>query len=67
MTATAIHTHLQELFVERALAELEGLHNDALYMADLEDEIVAANEAYIGAAVTEIALLRSDLSGPLVG
>jgi hypothetical protein len=36
-------------------------------MADLQDEITAANEAYIGTAVTEIALLRADLSGRLVG
>jgi hypothetical protein len=67
MFATEIHTHLQDLFVERALAALEGLDHDALYMADLEEEIMAANEAYIGAAVTEIALLRADLSGPLAG
>jgi hypothetical protein len=67
MSATEIHTHLQGLFVERALAALEGLDRDALYMADLEDEIAAANAAYVGAAVTEIALLRADLSGRLVG
>ena len=67
MSATEIHTHLQDLFVERALAALEGLDRDALYMADLQEEITAANEAYIGAAVTEIALLRAELSGRLVG
>jgi hypothetical protein len=67
MTATEIHTHLQDLFAERALAALEGLDRDPLYMADLQDEITAANEAYIGTAVTEIALLRADLSGRLVG
>jgi hypothetical protein len=67
MTATDIHSHIQELRLERALAELEGLDTHDGYMADLEDELAAANEAYVGAVVTEIALLRADLSGPLVG
>jgi hypothetical protein len=67
MSATEIHTHLQELHLERALAAIEGLDRDAMYMADLEDEIAAVKGAYVGAAVTEIALLRADLSGPLAG
>ena len=67
MPAIEIHTRLQQLFVERALAAIEGLDRDAMYMADLDDEIAAVNSAYVGAAVTEIALLRADLSGPLVG
>jgi hypothetical protein len=67
MFATEIHTHLLELRLERALAEIEGLHTQEGYMADLEDEIAATNDAYVGAVVTEIALLRADLSGPLVG
>jgi hypothetical protein len=36
-------------------------------MADLEDEIAAARSAYVGAAVTEIASLRAELSGPQLG
>jgi len=36
-------------------------------MADLRDEIAAASHAYVGAAVTEIATLRAQLSGPQVG
>jgi len=67
MSATEIQTHLQDLRLERALATLEGLDANEGYMADLEDEITATNEAYVGAVVTEIALLRADLSGPLVG
>ena len=67
MFATEISNHLQELRLERALATVEGLDLNMHYMADLDDEIAAANEAYVGAAVTEIALLRADLSGPLVG
>jgi hypothetical protein len=37
------------------------------YMADLRDEIAHTRHAYVGAAVTEIAMLRAELSGPLYG
>jgi hypothetical protein len=67
MFAIEMQIHLQELRAERALAAIEGLASDAAYMADLEDEIVAARHAYIGAAVIEIATLRAELSGPQVG
>jgi hypothetical protein len=36
-------------------------------MADLEDEIAATRHAYVVSAVTEIAVLRADLSGALEG
>jgi hypothetical protein len=36
-------------------------------MADLDQEIAATRSAYVGAAVTEIATLRAQLSGPQVG
>jgi hypothetical protein len=36
-------------------------------MADLDDEITATRAAYVGAAVTDIAMLRGRLSGPLQG
>jgi len=36
-------------------------------MADLDGEIADATHAYVGAAVTEIALLRAELSGPQLG
>jgi hypothetical protein len=36
-------------------------------MADLEREIERSQAAYVGAAVTEIASLRAQLSGPQVG
>jgi hypothetical protein len=67
VTVTEIHTHLQELRFERVLAAIEGLDTNECYMADLEDEIAAVNEAYVGAVVTEIALLRADMSAPLTG
>ena len=67
MYATELQSHLHELQAERALATLVGLEDLEAYMADLEDEIDAVREAYIGAAVTEIAVLRAELSGRPVG
>ena len=67
MLAIEIQIRLKELQVERLLAASEGLAANALYMADLEDEIAELSTAYVGAAVTEIATLRSALSGPRVG
>ena len=61
------HTHLLELQAERALASIEGLAVDAVHIADLDGEIEATTSAYVGAAVTEIATLRAELSGPQVG
>jgi hypothetical protein len=59
--------HPRELQTERALASIEGLSNDSAYMADLHDEIAATRFAYVGAAVTEIAMLRAQFSGPQLG
>ena len=67
MSATEMHDHLKQLQVERALALIEGLEASAAYMADLDGEIAATRVAYVGAAVTEIASLRAELSGPQRG
>jgi hypothetical protein len=67
MSAIEIQDHLQQLHAERALALIEGLAEDTAYMADLDDEITATRAAYVGAAVTEIASLRAELSGPQLG
>jgi hypothetical protein len=64
-SAVEIHAHLLELHTERTRASIEGL--PTAYMADLEGEIEATTSAYVGAAVTEIATLRAELSGPQVG
>lgn len=66
-SAADIRERLDLLVAERALAVFEGLADDPLYEADLDDEIIATTSAYIGAAVTEIASLRGQLSGPLQG
>lgn len=67
MSATEIHISLQELWAERALASIEGLRGDCAQMTELDDEIEATQYAYIAAAVTEIATLRAELSGPQIG
>jgi hypothetical protein len=67
MSAIEIQTQLQELQAERALASIEGLSNGSAYMNDLDQEIQATRHAYVATAVTEIASLRAELSGPQVG
>jgi hypothetical protein len=67
MSAIEMQTHLKELHTERALASIEGLGSDSAYMADLDHEIATVRHAYEVAAVTEIATLRAQLSGPQVG
>ncbi len=68
-TQTALDAlrHLEVLQEERALASITGLIHDPDYIADLEDDIAASEQAYIGLAVTEIATLRAELGGPLIG
>ena len=67
MSAIEMQIQLQELQTERALASIEGLRSDSAYMADLDDEIAVVRNAYVAAAVTEIATLRAELSGPQLG
>lgn len=65
--APDIAARLRLLYVERALAECAGLAENRSYMADLEDEISGCRDAYVGAAVTEIAVLRGELGERLLG
>ncbi len=66
-SATDIRQHLELLESERAAALVTALRDDAAYMADLREEILATREAYVGSAVMEIASFRAQLSGPQVG
>ncbi len=66
-TAVDIQADLRLLYVERALATLEGLASDPSYMSDLLDDIDSHESALVGAVVTEIATLRGELSGRLRG
>jgi hypothetical protein len=67
MYATEVRQHLMLLGEERVLAQEAGLAHDPAYMADLEDEIATFRSAYMGAVITEIAMLRARLDGPLEG
>jgi hypothetical protein len=65
--APQIAEKLRLLYVERALAHQAGLTSNRSYMDDLESEISGYRDAYVGAAVTEIAVLRGLLGGRLSG
>jgi hypothetical protein len=67
MSAIEKQHELQALEAERALAWIEGLSSDSAYMDDLRSEIAATRSAYVAMAVTEIATLRAELSGPQEG
>lgn len=67
MTAIELHNQLLELQAERSLAQETGVARIASYMADLERDIERSCAAFVGAAVTEIATFRAQLSGPQVG
>ena len=67
ISATAVREQLVLLQRERATAALAGFAANDLYLTDLLDEIEETRDAYIGAAVTEIASLRAVLDGPLLG
>ena len=67
MTAADMRQSLQQLESERALATVSPLSGNAVYMDDLEADLASAREAYVGLAVTEIATLRAELSGPQWG
>ena len=67
MTATDARNRLQRLQAERLDAVEAGLGENALYMNDLQNDIAASRDLYVGLAVTEIASLRAELSGALAG
>jgi predicted signal transduction protein with EAL and GGDEF domain len=67
MTALDARVQIQRLGLEHLDALEAGLGANRAYMDDLDDEIAAARENYVGLAVTEIASLRAALDGPLFG
>lgn len=67
MSAADLRTELGRLTAERLDAVEAGLGGNAMYMGELTLEIDAHRAAYVGAAVTEIASLRAELSGALAG
>jgi hypothetical protein len=67
MTALDARIELQRLQAERLDAADAGLGANEIYMADLETDIAASRVAFVALAVTEIATLRAELGGPLLG
>ena len=64
MTSAAdVKQHLDLLHTERAIALTTPLRDDAAFMADLDEEILATRHASISSAVLEIARLRENLGG----
>lgn len=66
-SAAEIRAHLDRLFAEWRQAESVGLTVLGPYMADLAAEIAACRAAFVATSVSEIALLRAELSGIQVG
>ena len=65
--AADLNHQVMQLQSACALAALEGLGGDTGYASDLDYDLAAAQHAYVGAAVTEIATLRAALSDPQLG
>jgi hypothetical protein len=55
--------HLELLRIERQLAMSIGLDADREYMADLERQLEIWETAWVGAAVTQIAVRRAQARG----
>ncbi|HEY6762053.1 MAG TPA: hypothetical protein VI318_21310 [Baekduia sp.] len=62
-----LHQELRLLQLEWLDAKEVGLTECEKYRRDLMGDLEECRAAYVGAAVTEIAALRADLSGCLVG
>jgi hypothetical protein len=67
MDVIELRTYLTRLQLERIEADAVGLTSSEAYMTDLDDEISLCRAVYVGAAVTEIATARGELSGRLFG
>ena len=67
MYTSELRANLHRLQLERIEAKSVGLSNNQAYMSDLETEISETRAAFVGAAVTEIAIARGELSGRLFG
>ncbi|HEV2786821.1 MAG TPA: hypothetical protein VGV67_10560 [Solirubrobacteraceae bacterium] len=62
-----VREHLELLRIEHRLAISIGLDADPEYMADLERQLAIYSAAWVGAAVTEIAVNRARQQGRLEG
>jgi hypothetical protein len=60
---SGVREQLALLRLERDLAVSIGLDNDPAYMADLQQQLATYEAAWVGAAVTEIAVGRAERAG----
>ncbi len=67
MTATQIRHQIEQLTAERLAAIADGLAADPDLLDEMDDELDALRDAYVGYAVVEIAALRADLGEKNVG
>ena len=67
VTAVEARSYLSLLEKERAIAVGAGLADVDAYMTDLDEELEHWRRRYVTTAVTEIATLRAELSGPQRG
>ena len=67
LSAAAVRRRLDTLLAEREAVMHSVLARNDVYMEDLDAEIAACRAAFVGAAVTEIAVRRSAVHGPLRG
>ena len=67
MTAAEVRGELVKLEAERAMALGTALADVPAYMDELKDEIELCRRLYVTAAVTELAILRAELSGAEAG
>jgi len=67
MYTSELRARLNQLELERREAEAAGLTDCETYMSDLNEEISEYRAAFVGAAVTEIAIARAEQHGRLNG
>ena len=67
VSAAEIRSQLQRLELERLQAKSVGLEDCESYMTQLANEIDHCRSAFVGAAVTELAVLRGELRGRQMG
>jgi hypothetical protein len=60
---TDVRQRLELLRIEHQLAVAIGLDADPDYMADLERQLEIYEAAWVGAAVTQMAVMRAQLRG----
>lgn len=60
---SAVRQQLELLRIEHQLAVSIGLDADPEYMADLERQLEIWEAAWVGAAVTQLAVKRAELRG----